>query len=888
MAGTDTVASSANARGPGDPAADPGAVQRQCDELRDFIAREATRCSARRTLLFGDPAHPPPEHDRWSNGAWRTGGGNWALALSGGGIRSATFCLGVLQALARPRGAAAGLPPSVRAAPDGLTGLLAHFDYVSSVSGGGFVAGFMQSLFIRKGQAAPRARAAYAHLADEPPGRVRGDRKTTPLAWLRENGRYLAPSGAGDLAYAIGFSVRNWIGIQLAFGAVILFVLAVATLAGLQRAAGLPSLDEALVLPLLVAVCWLLPVAGAYWMTRDIGAGRTRSLPWTRLVLVAAIGAAVLAVGLAPALGPGVPAPAPAPGRETLPWPGGHWRLYCTASGAVVVQAVAWALAARFLTRHGNRPSALAVALTRGFTNGLLVLAALLALGLVWHVSDLLAGMAPGDVLLASGGGLGIFAAAYHMLVKVLPFLRGPGSGLEKNHGVPRRALGTLLSALGLLLLFAAAVFWTTAAMWLMDPDAGGADPGAPRFDPAPANAAALAVLSGMFVLLVGAWSSFLNMSSYHYFYSARLTRAYLGGANPARTTAFAAADPGQAGSATEPHPGDEVAYADYHDNPEAPLHLINITLNQTVAPGEQLVQHDRKGIPFVVLPGLDGAGSGEMAFSFGDRLRRIAAGGRMLSIGDWLAISGAAVSTGLGRQTSIGASVCATFANARIGRWWPVPRTGRRSLGALFPTYACLWSELRGKFHGANRDYLYLTDGGHFDNTGTYELLRRVVHRDSAVRFILMCDCGADPDYRYADLANLVRIARIDFRLEIEVDQGIVTSTAGLGDVFGTPETMRKPDAARLDNRCALLLDVRLDGRTQARIVMVKPRLIRCASSDLLAFYHDNARFPQQSTGDQFFEEEQWESYRKLGVECCNAVLALGEPLWQYVLEER
>lgn len=95
----------------------------------------------------------------------------------------------------------------------------------------------------------------------------------------------------------------------------------------------------------------------------------------------------------------------------------------------------------------------------------------------------------------------------------------------------------------------------------------------------------------------------------------------------------------------------------------------------------------------------------------------------------------------------------------------------------------------------------------------------------------------------------------------------------------------MSRANAKHLNMQCAILLNVRERGMTIARIVMIKPRVIACASSDLLGYYKNNPVFPQQTTGDQFFDDEQWESYRKLGVECCRAVLDLGSALWAAVL---
>src|SRR5205085_4009539 len=133
------------------------AIEPQTD-IDAFLKREALRCQQRRDFLFGvpDPSGGSAEvhHERLGreNSDLDVEDGapsNWALALSGGGIRSATFCLGVLQALAKPTDAEwRAMPPAMRARCRKLPGLLPQFDYISSVSGGSFTAGFMQSLFV--------------------------------------------------------------------------------------------------------------------------------------------------------------------------------------------------------------------------------------------------------------------------------------------------------------------------------------------------------------------------------------------------------------------------------------------------------------------------------------------------------------------------------------------------------------------------------------------------------------------------------------------------------------------------------------------------------------------------------------------------------------------
>src|SRR5262245_687382 len=96
------------------------------------------------------------------------------LAVSGGGIRSATFCLGVLRALARGK------------SDDAHRISLRSIDLLSTVSGGGYIGAFLGALFSRDG-ATPES--VEKQLASS---------NSQAVHWLRENGRYLAPNGSGD------------------------------------------------------------------------------------------------------------------------------------------------------------------------------------------------------------------------------------------------------------------------------------------------------------------------------------------------------------------------------------------------------------------------------------------------------------------------------------------------------------------------------------------------------------------------------------------------------------------------------------------------------------------------------------------------------------------
>lgn len=137
------------------------------------------------------------------------------VGLSGGGIRSATFCLGIFQGLAKQK-------------------LLSKIDYLSTVSGGGYFGAFYGRLFTRdKVQTiadveeilAPRAASAIQAAAvgeTFPPGRV--------FKWLRENGRYLAPSGSGDVLLAGAVMFRNFVAVHVVLATFLLMIFLAAQL----------------------------------------------------------------------------------------------------------------------------------------------------------------------------------------------------------------------------------------------------------------------------------------------------------------------------------------------------------------------------------------------------------------------------------------------------------------------------------------------------------------------------------------------------------------------------------------------------------------------------------------------------------------------------------
>jgi len=839
----------------------------------------------------------------------------FGLALSGGGIRSATFALGALQGMANAAAPDAGAetPEEIRKEPQ--KSLLGRFDYLSTVSGGGYIGAFLCSLFVPgrlwKGtDARGAAEDAYRVLQQDPPGRIRTpeapDRshlRRSALAWLRENGRYLTPTSAGDLTYAMALAIRNWFSVQYvlgtfiaaAFAAILFlrFVLAASwpgyagfeqSLLGSDGTAGSVWWSPILAAPLLVLALWLAPLSIAYWLTHP-KRNQDESSP-ARIFSASAIAALVIVV-LCAVIGAAAAArPAPL-AHVAVPF----------VAGALTTLGFVW----HVLTRSSGRTvSDHRVVMTRRLSTGLQLLVALLVLAavdtlsqslyLAWSRSQSLSTIASPAALAA--GGAWLFRAV---------------ARVADRDGVPsvfaKLPLGIIAGVAGFALFLVIATLWGLgfhALIWL------GEMPQPQGFDAAEPQAELLAVCLVTVLLLAfvtGRFSAFLNLSSLQSLYSARLTRAYLGGTNGDRFKPIEHERDRKRLSAAEPVAGDQLERAKYFDT-LAPLHIINVTVNQTVDPAEQLVQRDRKGRPMAILP--TGFSIDRWHYDFRDQVAKGIGGGlgsQKLSIGQWIGTSGAAFTTGLGRSTSLGVSIALGLANVRLGTWWSSgyghDRSGlvERAFKGLFKTQVFLFYELMAKFHGLHREWQYLSDGGHFENTGLYELLRR----GRKIKLIVVCDDGCDPEYKFEDLANVVRLARIDHEVEVEVDDDIVKDSE-LCKVFATPEQLSVPAAGgggppRRDDKCALLLNVFAAGDVErttrlCRIVVLKPRVIAAAPADVHEYAATHTAFPQEPTTDQFFDQAQWESYRSLGLAIARRVFGestdvhdgAGRALWDYL----
>lgn len=341
------------------------------------------------------------------------------------------------------------------------------------------------------------------------------------------------------------------------------------------------------------------------------------------------------------------------------------------------------------------------------------------------------------------------------------------------------------------------------------------------------------------------------------------------------------------------------------------PLHHINVCLNQTKDDHSGMYSADRKGNLLTV--NAQGLTLSRIERSIPwpktkDAKRESG------TLGHWTAISGAAAAPGAGSHTSTGWAMSLFLLGMRLGYWMRQPdgvmlpseqdqKSDRKSreqdqkadrklceqdqkpamesrsnsfLDVFERTCTkplLLLRELTASFRGLTSHWWYLSDGGHFENMGVYALLRR------RLDFIIAADCGADPKFRFADLDNLVRKARVDLDIEIEFyDPDAINSVLANHCKSAralTPEAIAK----HASERGVLLARVRYpscaDGPRYGTLLILKPRIHANLDLDVMSYAQAHTEFPQQPTSDQFFDEAQWESYQRLGEDLAFALTA-------------
>ena len=854
------------------------------------------------------------------------------VAFSGGGIRSATFNLGVLQGLAK-------------------RGVLDSVDYVSTVSGGGYIGSWLAAWIRHSGFKSVKQELS----SDEP-------KPSSPINFLREYSNYLAPRpgmfSADTWTIAMVWLRNSLLNLLILIACICTLLLIPRTMAKLLDwaeivipetrlvfreimiigaggllllaavviARNLKSFDEkrnpesnplfdrpsviqlGVVIPILAA-CWMASARLWFFVGSHWKPDQNLSYPWE------AIGLGLLGPsGIFGAL------------MLVMMWLGGFIQCYLRETDR------------KWFDKVGALAMMVFIAVACGAVFGGL----LLAIGRLfwdwvsldaeanWHVT------AWGTPLL-----LQVFSVA--MIIQI--GLMGRNFPDDRREWISRLGAWLFISSLGVLGVFAVAIYgpWGLAAVvkwaenywiktglsvgWLLTTAAGVIAGQSSRTDaevgvkkPLPARVlevvagvAPYVFIAGLFILLSGnlliilarqvcgdgtaslgfcdwvngstgfptagvlfdeywvllaatPWSAILvtmgillavvalftftvdvNEFSMHHFYKNRLVRCYLGASNPVRA----------ANRFTGFDPSDDLPLATflkYGERPyDGPYPIINVALN--LVSGEKLSWQERKATSFVFTPRFSG-----YQFEDGEGTRTLESAGYRptykyaypngelqrggIHIGTAMAISGAAASPNMGYHSSPPIAFLLTVFNVRLGWWLGNPRRKKewkRAGPRLGLNY--LLAELFGMAND-RRAYLYLSDGGHFENLGIYELVRR---RCST---IIACDAEQDGDMTFGGLGNAIRKCRTDFGVDIDIDV----------------DSLRKKGPQKLSEAHVVLGTIRYPDGYVATLIYVKSTLTGEEPADVRE-YADRAKdFPHQTTGDQFFDESQFESYRKLG----------------------
>ncbi|HYN19356.1 MAG TPA: hypothetical protein VE078_00230, partial [Thermoanaerobaculia bacterium] len=356
----------------------------------------------------------------------------------------------------------------------------------------------------------------------------------------------------------------------------------------------------------------------------------------------------------------------------------------------------------------------------------------------------------------------------------------------------------------------------------------------------------AASLVLGALGLLIGRFVN-VNRFSLQGMYRNRLVRAYLGASNPRRRpNLFTGFDP-----------EDNLRMHELRGN--RPFPVVNMALN--LVSGKDLAWQQRKAESFTASPLHCGAAR------LGYRRSQVYGGENGISLGTAVATSGAAANPNMGYHSSPAITFIMTLFNARLGIWLGNPgplgkksytRGGPRSSGLV------LLSEALG-MTDSDHPYINLSDGGHFENLGIYEMVRR------RCRNIIVGDAGCDPSCSFDDLGNAIRKIRIDLGVPIDFEHRV--------DVY--PKPAGKPEA---DARYCAIGTIRysaVDGKDaqEGTLIYIKPAIYegRFEPYDVYNYAKTSKDFPHEGTADQWFSESQFESYRALGRATVQSLIGQG-----------
>ena len=793
-----------------------------------------------------------------------------ALCLSGGGIRSAAFALGIIQGLAR-------------------FGVLDRFHYLSTVSGGGYVGCWLTAWRHHSGS----DQDVFSELDRTA---SRSGKEADEINGLRADSNYLTPKLgllSADTWAVIALTIRNLVLNWLVFLPFFMGVLyipwvcdnllkAVADLPGLampmiwcgvvaltiglafasygrRRASGAWLTDGRFVLavlgPVIVASLAFIVglaalqgpppsvfvgaiVGGLCYIAASLLAGEFRRRDAARFApgmvvksdspardltawaVAGAIAGSLLAVGMQ--LG------ATLHGRFRTEWltvSGGLWTMLSIFGGELIYVGL------RSYARRGDMDREWLGRAAGWFSASAVSWAILAAVALFSILATEVARPSVTELLAylgsAVGGVSGVIAVVFGSSAKTTAVATPGGTG--------RPSLNRITSVAGIVFALFLAVCLSLLDAALSDAVRVGL-PGLTPWQVAIGGVVLLPVLSGVI-----SWFVNVNRFSLHAFYRNRLVRAFLGSA---RATAEAKREP-------DPFTGfdqaDNLPMAVLPTN--RLLHVINITLN-TVST-KNLAWQERRAESFTVTP--IASGNPNVGYRPTNQYGKREGG---ITLGTAMAISGAAVSPNMGYHSSPLLGFLLMLFNVRMGWWLGNPALPTYDREGPDFSIVPLLEELAGQTTDQGR-WVYLSDGGHFENLGIYEMIRR------RCRVIVVSDAACDPNCAFEDLGNAARKIYIDLGVNID---------------FESLDLTPRQAPPKAGPYCALGRITYPGSTVPGWLLYVKPGYHGDEPAHIRSYAIAHDTFPHESTANQWFSESQFESYRSLGAHTAERICSGGQ----------
>lgn len=693
------------------------------------------------------------------------------LALSGGGIKAATFSLGVVQELAR-------------------RGIFSQLDYLSTVSGGGYCGSFLSAYLgtLRKESQVKADLKAAPEAKDIAQDKDALETRETAQARLAEA---LQPQPTGTESRALRH-LRNHSQYLLNGG-----LIGRLTMAGLLLTGILANLLMLLPAPMFAALALRGLNTAGYW-------GKVWLLPDLLLPTWCSTAGITFATlgGILAMFWFFIPVIQSRTENSDLEGGGARFR-------------VVWEMLTILL--------ALLTALA-----GLLYAYPMLVKGYLWvreWVPAKLHGFAPSEKVMS-----GIFAA--------VPLVLAAVGYIFKTPWIQKLMLRAFVISGPVFYLFI--TLWVSVKLGLGAPDGQGDWPAK--------TVAAVAIIWT-------AWSLYgvnMNTLALHRYYRARLCECYLAVPSVPQLSWWgklrARIWEGYVPTAsTESNFGtvQQIKLSTIGTSGAAPYHLLNAIVNLPASKNRNL--RGRAGDFFIM--SREFCGSPTTGYV---ETRRLEAADPRFDLGTAMAISAAAANTNMGWRTSgvLGSlRFIMTLLNVRLGYWLPNYRLAQakgdtdvgpipnKNIGSPY-----LLAEMSGRIQ-ENMNHLNLSDGGHIENLGVYELLRR------KCKYIISIDGGANRDVVGGDLQLLERYASIDFGIRMEYDL-----------------TELQPYGEGLCKAAAILVKIFYSDGTRGWMIYLRPSITGLESAYILDHWKLSPPFPYDSILNQIFVEEKFEGYRSLG----------------------